>query len=102
MFFHHKSRINDACSVPDCGGPVTMVLCNLSGSYHQAPFLSCVLRYPVCSRNSHQPCLDPPKSELHDGQRQIKEAANILGKVQPYERNYEVAFVFRRATRLCE
>ncbi len=29
---------------------------------------------PVCSTNSPQPCLDPPKSELHDGQRRINEA----------------------------
>ncbi len=29
------------------------------------------VRNSVCSRNSPQPCLDPPKSEWHDGQRQI-------------------------------
>ncbi len=32
----------------------------------------------VCSRNSPQPCLDPPKSEWHDGQRQINEAGNCI------------------------
>ncbi len=32
----------------------------------------------VCSRNSLQPCLDPPKSEWHDGQRQINEAGKCI------------------------
>ncbi len=27
---------------------------------------------------------------------------NVLGKIQPFERYYEVAFVFRRAAQLCE
>ncbi len=35
-------------------------------------------RYSVCSRNSPQPCLDPPKSEWHDGQRQINEAGKCI------------------------
>ncbi len=32
----------------------------------------------VCSRNSPQPCLDPHKSEWHDGQRQINEAGKCI------------------------
>ncbi len=32
------------------------------------------VRYSVCSRNIPQPCLDPPKSEWHDGQRRINES----------------------------
>ncbi len=32
----------------------------------------------VCSKNSPQPCLDPPKSEWHDGQRQINEAGKCI------------------------
>ncbi len=57
-------------------------------------------RNSVCSRNSPQPCLDPPKSKWHDGQRRINEA--VLGKIQPFERCYELAAVFRLATWLCE
>ncbi len=56
----------------------------------------------VCSRYSPQPCLDPPKSEWHDGQRQINEAGKCIRKIQPYEQNSEVASEFRRATRLCD
>ncbi len=38
-------------------------------------------RYPVCSRNSPQQCLYPPKSEWHDGQIRINEVGKyILGK----------------------
>ncbi len=32
----------------------------------------------ACSTNSPQPCLDPPKPEWHDGQRQINEAGNYI------------------------
>ncbi len=32
----------------------------------------------VCPRNSPQPCLDPPKSEWHDGQRRINEAGKCI------------------------
>ncbi len=35
-------------------------------------------RNSVCSRNSPQPCLDPSKSEWHDGQRQINEAGKCI------------------------
>ncbi len=35
-------------------------------------------RYSVFSRNNPQPCLDPPKSECHDGQRQINEAEKCI------------------------
>ncbi len=34
--------------------------------------------YPVCSRNGPQPCLDPPKSKWHDGQRRINEAGKCI------------------------
>ncbi len=32
----------------------------------------------VCSRNSSQSCLDPPKSEWHNGQRRINEAGKFI------------------------
>ncbi len=35
-------------------------------------------RNSVCSRNSPQPCLDPPNSKCHDGQRQITEAGKYI------------------------
>ncbi len=35
-------------------------------------------RNSVCSRTSPQPCLDPPKSEWHNGQRQINEAGKCI------------------------
>ncbi len=37
-----------------------------------------VCKSSVCSRNSPQPCLDPPKSEWHDGQMQINEAGKCI------------------------
>ncbi len=46
--------------------------------------LTCSKRTPgycrcsVCSRISPQPCLDPPKSKWHDGQRQINEAGKCI------------------------
>ncbi len=42
-----------------------------------------------------------PKSKCHDDQRRINEAGNVLGKMQPSKRHYELAFVFSCATRLC-
>ncbi len=36
------------------------------------------VRFSVCSRNSPQPCLDPPESEWHDGQRRINEAGKCI------------------------
>ncbi len=33
---------------------------------------------PVCSWNSPQPCLDPPKSEWPDGRRRINEAGKCI------------------------
>ncbi len=55
----------------------------------------------VCSTHNPQPRLDPPKSKFNDGQKIDK-----LGE-KMYKRKYslldfEVAFVFRRAARLCE
>ncbi len=41
------------------------------------------------------PCLDPPKSKWHDGQR----LKNVLGKIQPFKLCSEVAFVLRPAAR---
>ncbi len=35
------------------------------------------------------------ESKRHDGQRWINEAGDVLGKIQPSERCYELAFVFR-------
>ncbi len=35
-------------------------------------------RIQFCSRNSPQPSLNPPKSEWHDGQRQINEAGKYI------------------------
>ncbi len=37
-------------------------------------------RNSVCSRNSPQSCLDPHKSEWHDGQRQLNEAGKCIRK----------------------
>ncbi len=37
-----------------------------------------VCKNSVCSRNSPQPSLGPPKSEWHDGQRQINEAGKCI------------------------
>ncbi len=37
-------------------------------------------RNSVCSKNSPQPCLDPSKSEWHDGQSQINEAGKCISE----------------------
>ncbi len=39
------------------------------------------------------------KLKWHDGQRRINGAGNVLGKIQPSKRRYELAFVFSCATR---
>ncbi len=39
-----------------------------------------LVRIRFCSRNSSQPCLDPPKSEWHGGQRQIMGTQACIGK----------------------
>ncbi len=49
---------------------------------------------PDFSTSYTQACLDPPKSKWRDGQRQINEAENVLWRIQPFELNYGVAFVF--------
>ncbi len=48
------------------------------------------------------PCLDPPNQNgtIVKGRQMRRE--NKLGKIQPKERYYEMVFVFRRATGLCE
>ncbi len=39
----------------------------------------------VCSTNNPQPCLDPPKSKWHDGQRQINEAGKCISENTAFE-----------------
>ncbi len=57
------------------------------------------LKESVSSTSNAQPCLAPStQSKWHNGQRR----ENVLGEMQPSKRCYEMAFVFRRATRLCE
>ncbi len=45
-------------------------------AFNECRGVSCI--YPVCSRNSPQPCLDLPKSKWHDGQSQINEAGKYF------------------------
>ncbi len=59
-------------------------------------------------RNQHilgespQPCLDPPSQNSTMVKAGLMRGGNVLGEIQPSERCYELTFVFRRATRLCE
>ncbi len=54
-------------------------------------------RFALGTAPSHV-SIPTPKSIWHDGQKRI----NLLGKIQPPERYYELAFVFSCATRLYE
>ncbi len=60
------------------------------------------VRYLVCSWISPQPCRGPSKGKGHDGQKRLMRQENVLGKIQAFERNSEVAFEFRHATRPSE
>ncbi len=67
--------------IPD-GIPVTPATCTLFYSILRnqvnAIPLHCACKNLLCSRNSPQPCLDPPKPKGHDGQRQINEAEKCI------------------------
>ncbi len=55
----------------------------------------------VCSTNKLQPCLDPLNQNGTMTKAGLIRLENVLGKIQPSERYYEIVFVFRRGARLC-
>ncbi len=50
--------------------------------------------------NNPQPCLDPPNQNGTMAIAGLMRWENVLGKMQPFERYYDVASVFRCGVRL--